>query len=240
MFRKRGTERTFRDNLLLAILLSLTAGAVNVVGLFTVGTQSGNVTGYITHFAEHLSSGSDLALRVGLFAACFWMGAFTSTSIFAYLEYYYKQQAHSYQIPLHLEILMLLGIWYTESHAMVEDPIYVSCLLLFSMGLQNALITNISGAVVRPTHMSGTVTDLAINTSFVLFHPHMRNNATLHRKLILHSSLLGSFILGGFLGGLLYHKVGVSALLFPIGLLEACAITSRLKPKDLKELKEEK
>jgi uncharacterized membrane protein YoaK (UPF0700 family) len=38
-------------------------------------------------------------------------------------------------------------------------------LLSFAMGLQNGLVTRLSGAVVRTTHLTGVVTDLGIETA---------------------------------------------------------------------------
>lgn len=208
----------------------MTAGAVNVIGLFAAGTLSGNVTGYATRLGEHLSVGSsELALQVALYMGSFWLGSFSCTSIFAYMEYHYNLRARSYQIPLHIEILLLLGIWLMESNAMIANPMYVSCLLLFSMGLQNALVTNVSGAVVRTTHVSGTLTDIGISMSYILFHPRMRHDHKQRKKLLLLLSILGAFILGGGIGGYLYHHVHIAALLFPIGLLEVSALSARIR-----------
>ena len=39
--------------------------------------------------------------------------------------------------------------------------------LLFAMGLQNALVSMVSGSVVRTTHLTGVVTDLGIMYLFL-------------------------------------------------------------------------
>lgn len=57
----------------------------------------------------------------------------------------------------------MIGIF--GSNLMLENSNIIAFYLLFAMGLQNALVTKISNATVRTTHLTGLFTDLGIELS---------------------------------------------------------------------------
>jgi len=78
-------------------------------------------------------------------------------------------------------------------------------LLCFIMGLQNAVITKISKAEIRTTHITGLVTDLGIELGKLLYMnrnqpgPPVRAN---RQRLRVHLALVLGFFLGGLMGAL--------------------------------------
>ncbi|MCC6414496.1 MAG: DUF1275 domain-containing protein, partial [Opitutaceae bacterium] len=83
-------------------------------------------------------------------------------------------------------------------------------LAAMACGLQNALTTTYSGAVVRTTHVTGIVTDLGIAAGHYL-----RREAMDPRRVVLYLVLLTGFIGGGIVGGWGYLHWGFDALLAP-------------------------
>jgi uncharacterized membrane protein YoaK (UPF0700 family) len=79
-------------------------------------------------------------------------------------------------------------------------------LLAVSSGVQNALTTLYSGAVMRTTHVTGTVTDMGVELGKVVF----QNDRTGCWKLKVHTCLLLSFIGGGFLGAVCFNPSAIS------------------------------
>jgi uncharacterized membrane protein YoaK (UPF0700 family) len=79
------------------------------------------------------------------------------------------------------------------------------------MGLQNAIVTKISGAVIRTTHLTGMVTDVGIKLGRILYG-HLSGTPPLAnvdmRKLSLLASLIGLFFCGGVIGALGFRHVG--------------------------------
>lgn len=90
-------------------------------------------------------------------------------------------------------------------------------------GLQNAMATTYSGAVIRTTHVTGLFTDLGLVLGYWL-----RGMPLQTRKVLLFCTLIAGFICGGVIGAFLYKLWKYSALLFPaIGCLSlAVAYTS--------------
>ena len=94
--------------------------------------------------------------------------------------------------------------------------------LSFLMGLQNAIVTTISGARVRTTHISGMATDIGIELSMLFDIARGREPSSqterYRSRLKLHSQTILSFLAGGFAGVLIYQGIG-DGLLFVVALL---------------------
>jgi uncharacterized membrane protein YoaK (UPF0700 family) len=82
-----------------------------------------------------------------------------------------------------------------------------------AFGLQNAMATTYSGAILRTTHVTGIVTDLGATLGHAL------------RGLDVHGArvrpyllVLGAFVTGGVIGGVFFRFVGTDALFYPAAL----------------------
>ena len=215
MLRHYGRKRTFKHNLKLAILLSVTAGIVNVAGFISFSIYTTNVTGHVAQFAKELSEGNfHLAKIIALWMLLFLMGAFFSTTIIHLMEK--RAPRFSHTLPLLIEAIILLYVGYlSENYASgTERNHFLAGSLLFAMGLQNAMVTVVSGFVVRTTHLTGLFTDLGIELS-KLFFIKTDERKELNKKIILHGSIIIMFIAGGVIGGILFqyiqHKIFIVA-----------------------------
>ncbi len=207
MLRHQGRQRTFKHNLKLAILLSATAGIVNVGGFISFAIYTTNVTGHVALFARELSEGDfRLARIIALWMALFLMGAFFSNSIIYVMDK--RAPRFSHTLPLLIEAIILFYVGYVSQNYeySIERDHFLAGSLLFAMGLQNAMVSVVSGFVVRTTHLTGLFTDLGIELS-TLFHSKPRAEKELSKKIILHSSIIVMFIAGGIIGGLLFHYI---------------------------------
>ena len=92
------------------------------------------------------------------------------------------------------------------------------------MGLQNAIVTKLSNAVIRTTHMTGIVTDLGIELGKLVYwnrHPDAPAPVRADRtRLKVLTSLLAGFVLGGITGALGFKWLGY-AFTVPMALLLA-------------------
>jgi uncharacterized membrane protein YoaK (UPF0700 family) len=119
--------------------------------------------------------------------------------------------------PLLLEAALLLVFGMLganlETHRVWDVPLTVA-LLCFVMGLQNAMITKISKAEIRTTHVTGLVTDIGIEIGKSLYWNRgmSRDDAAYVRanyaRLVLLSSLFAMFMLGGFAGAIGFAHFG--------------------------------
>lgn len=217
MFRHRNKGRNYVHNVQLAALLSIVAGIVNIIGVLALKTLTTNVTGHFAYFSESLFLHDfKLSYLSILYVLSFLLGAFLANTS---MELTSKGSTHfSYVIPFSLEIFLLATVSLIPM-AGNDRHLYLSCILLMAMGLQNALVTRISGSVVRTTHLTGLFTDLGIELSQLIFHRKSNNRMQLRRSILLKAIIIAGFFFGGLLGALLYPYFDQKTLLLPVAIL---------------------
>ena len=208
MFRHKGNRRTFTHNLRLASTLSFIAGIVNIAGVLSVATLTTNVTGHFAFFAEEIVlKNYSKAITILIYIFFFLLGAFTSNFLVEIASLKKPRIAHAF--PMLLEVFILVFVGLSQDF----NPNYIAYLLLFAMGLQNALVTNISQSVVRTTHLTGLFTDLGIELSQLFFYKKEVELKRLTRNISLRLSIIIFFFIGCVLGGLLYETYKLKILL---------------------------
>jgi uncharacterized membrane protein YoaK (UPF0700 family) len=217
MFRHTGIRRTYNHNIRLAGLLSLTAGFVNVAGFLGFSVLTTNVTGHVAIFAEKLSQGDlHTAWIAGLWMLMFFLGAFFSSILIGATG---RNMRYAYTIPLILEALILIAV---AASGGSPDPkagtAFLAGGLLFAMGLQNGMVSMISGFVVRTTHLTGMFTDLGIEMG-AFFQKRYVDKRVLKQKITLRIVIIGFFFIGGITGGFLFKLLAVKTLYFPAAIL---------------------
>ena len=218
MLRHLGTKRTYGHNVKLASLLCVTAGFVNAAGFLGFSVLTTNVTGHAALFAERIAIGDWVTARVvALWMLLFLFGAFISSLIVSIIG---RNQRFSYAIPILLEalVLFIIGlIGFRYNGSLVSREFFAGS-LLFIMGLQNALVSMISGSVVRTTHLTGTFTDLGIDIGQILRRSE-RINAVLRSRIKLRVVIILFFLFGAVLGAYLFRLFRFHAFLLPMMIL---------------------
>lgn len=208
MFRHKGNRRTFSHNIKLASTLSFVAGLVNVTGVLSVATLTTNVTGHFAFFAEAISlKNYSKALTFIVFTLFFLLGAFISNFLVELVSI--KKPRFSHAIPMIIEICILLFIGFSTDY----NKEYIACFLLFAMGLQNALVTNISQSIVRTTHLTGLFTDLGIELSQLFFYKKASDRKRLTKSIFLRVSIILFFFFGCVFGGLFFVTLQLKVLI---------------------------
>jgi uncharacterized membrane protein YoaK (UPF0700 family) len=206
MLRKFSNSRSISDNIKLGTLTAFTAGMVNVASLGLFFSFTSNVTGHFAILAEEISNGKWFqVLIVLLWISLYFAGSFFSNLIIIHGNPKKAYLMHS--IPLLLEIVCFVSVGfygnYFYSETLMETEMLVAVLLL-SMGLQNGLTASISNFAVKTTHLTGLTTDLAIHIS-MLTKKKYRNSVPVREKILLLSSIAGSYLAGGIAAGSLVH-----------------------------------
>jgi uncharacterized membrane protein YoaK (UPF0700 family) len=218
-----GRDRTKRADRQLGITLAFIAGAINAGGFLAVNQYTSHVSGILSSMADNLTMGSLGVAAGGLGALlAFAMGAMVCALLVNYARQ--RQLRSRYALPLLLEALLLLlfGLLGGRLTALELAALPAAVMLLtFLMGLQDALITKISQAEIRTTHMTGIVTDLGIELGR-LFHvnaPDAKRPVRANRdKLRLLLALACAFFAGGLVGALSFQRIGYVATV-PLALL---------------------
>ncbi len=226
LHRLTGKHRTRSANRQLGAVLAFVAGAINAGGFLAVQRYTSHMTGVISGVADDLATGGVMLALAGLASLLAFIAGATCTALL--INWARQRQMHSkYALALLVEAALLLVFGLVGAHldALAQLLVPTAVLLLcFVMGLQNAIVTKISQAEIRTTHMTGVVTDLGIELGRLLYWNRSISPDSVHfvranrDKLFIHSLVLGLFFGGGLVGALAFKHFGFSATL-PIALL---------------------
>ncbi|WP_313321332.1 YoaK family protein [Stenotrophomonas sp.] len=188
-----------------AVALSCVAGMVNVVGFLGFEHQAvSHLTGSTSQLGIALAQGDwrSVGHLWGLLIA-FSLGAMLSGLI---IQGESLQLGRRYGLALALESALLLA----AIPLFKQQQVWGALAAAMACGLQNALATTFSGAVVRTTHLSGMFTDLGIGLGHLL-----RGLPLQLRRLTLSGLIISGFLAGGILGAWLFVRWQYDALLAP-------------------------
>jgi uncharacterized membrane protein YoaK (UPF0700 family) len=225
--RLTGRTRTRRANRQLGAFLAFVAGAVNAGGFLAVKRYTSHMTGIVSSIADDLALGDMLLAFSGLCALLsFLFGAATTAMLVNWARQRKLHSEYALSLALEAALLMAFGLLGTNlaSNASLLLPVTV-ILLCYIMGVQNAVVTKISVAEIRTTHVTGLVTDLGIELGKLMYwnRPQFENSEYFVKanrdKLAIHGLILTMFFIGGVMGALGFKALGFMATLPLAGML---------------------
>jgi uncharacterized membrane protein YoaK (UPF0700 family) len=249
MFRHQGPTRSDRQNRVLAGYLAFVGGYVNSAGFVLIGTFTSHVTGNVGRFSNDLAVGQlGAALTAFTMVAAFVIGAFVASLIVE--TTFFGRTSTAYAVALGSEATLLAAFWLASTltpsaHPRLRDM--EAAILCCAMGMQNSLVTRLSGAVIRTTHLTGVLTDIGIEAArwFRWWHRTMSNalRVKLGRgrnpaekpaqvKVSLLLTIAGAFTVGAMAGSVGSVLVGRVAILFPAVAVLACGGFAYLSGRD--------
>ncbi len=190
-----------------SFMLALIAGLVNSIGLLGFKHQSiSHLSGIATLVGTGMVNSplSDVVHLLFVLLS-FLIGAAISGF---YLSSSTLKLGRKYSGMLVVEALFLVAALYL----LTQDSLYGHYLASMACGLQNALVTTFSGAVIRTTHVTGIFTDLGI-----MIGAKFRGEPFDQRKAILFLLIIVGFIAGGTFGAYFFDRLRFNALFIPAG-----------------------
>jgi len=222
-------KRSARTNLHLGVTLAAIAGALNAGGFLAVGQYTSHMTGMLAAATDDLVLGRFLPAMAALFALfSFATGAACTALIVNFAKRNHLPYIYTPVLLIEALLLLIFGLIGTklQQHEVITVS-FTTLMLCYTMGLQNALITKISNAEIRTTHVTGLVTDIGIEVGKLIYwnknrdelHPDEEVGANMN-KLRLHLMLVVSFFVGGVLGAFAFKHFGfVSTVPLSIALI---------------------
>jgi uncharacterized membrane protein YoaK (UPF0700 family) len=239
MFREEGAGRTHRLNRLLAGYLALVGGCVNATGVVVLGVFTSHMTGNVTRMVTDLASRKREAAVFDLaIVGAFFGGALLASVVVE--SNFFGSTSKAYGVALSIEtaaLLVFAGIPHGASSGSRAPAEALS--LCLAMGIQNSLVTRLSGAVVRTTHLTGVITDLGIEAARWIRwwrvdtarrlgiklafgqNPAVRPPGA---KVALLATIASCFVLGALIGGMGSLAYGRWVIVVPVAALAGGAI----------------
>ncbi len=212
-----GRDRSVQANRQLGFALAFVAGGINAGGFLAVRQYTSHVTGMVSSLADNLALGEfALVVDAAVGVLAFLLGAMSCALLVNFARR--RRMASEYALPLMLEAVLILLFGLMGARLAAFEGLLVPftiVLLCFVMGLQNAVVTKLSGGVVRTTHLTGTVTDLGIELGELLYWNRDREAARFVRadrdRILVLAGLLGAFLAGAVAGAFGFKFAGYAS-----------------------------
>ena len=221
MLRQSKEERTLKQNLLLASSTALAAGITNAAGMIAFLAFTANVTGHVANLAKHIVQQNFREILVFvIWLLLFFAGAFLSSFIVRSYKHISDYRAHSIPIIIEIVVLMFVAIY---GHNFYKETLFerelVIGAIIFAMGLQNGLVSTVSGGLIKTSHLTGLFTDLGGDIAEWL-HPKAEKTTAVKNKIYIRITILSFYLGGALLGGFLFDYFDFATFYFvPVILL---------------------
>jgi uncharacterized membrane protein YoaK (UPF0700 family) len=185
--------------------LATIAGMINSVGLLSARHHAvSHVTGTATHFGIALAEGDAAGVvHLAVIVMAFLAGAMAAGAI---VDGSVLRLGRRYGVALLLEA----GLLTAAIPALLAGSAAGDCLVAAACGLQNAMASTYSGAIIRTTHVTGIVTDIGAELGGLL-----RGRRADAGKLRLLVALFSGFVGGTAVGATLFTHFGCETLAVP-------------------------
>ena len=185
--------------------LAAIAGMVNAIGFLGYSHQAvthlSGTTTLLSVAAKQLDGAA--ALHLGTVLVAFLLGATLSGFI---VRGQSLKLGRRYGVALGIEGALLFAAALLLRHRVEAGSYFASA----ACGLQNAMATTYSGAILRTTHVTGIVTDIGSALGHAL-----RGLEVDWLRVRLHGVVLAGFFGGGIVGAILFGLAGTDALFYP-------------------------
>ena len=211
------------QNLFIWFMLAFQGGMINAGGYMAVHRFVSHVTGFATLFGIEFFQ-KDITLAFGMLMGplFFLIGAMISAWFIERrrLRSYYPQYGIVFSFIILNLILVSFGGHFGFFGQFGEEFNYgrdyaLLFILSLTCGLQNAVISSVSGAIIRTTHLTGPTTDLGIGLVHLWTERHTHN-----KKLIFATwcrlGIITSFIIGSLFGAFIFIKWHFLGFISPV------------------------
>nr|WP_241004180.1 YoaK family protein [Magnetospirillum aberrantis] len=210
-----GDRRSTAANRHLGLSLAFVAGAMNAGGFLAVAQYTSHMTGIVSSIADNLAVNNLRLVLVGLGSVvAFVAGAAYSAILINWGRHHRTHSRYAYPLLWEAGLLLVFGLMGGTLELKSGFISITVMLLCFLMGLQNAIISKISNAEIRTTHMTGIVTDIGIELGKMVYLNSQKESLRYQpvhanwRRLGLLVSLLAAFSAGGLAGALGFKYLG--------------------------------
>jgi uncharacterized membrane protein YoaK (UPF0700 family) len=217
-----------RKNIFIWMLLAFQAGTINIGGLMACHTFVSHTTGFASLMGLKWVETHDYKQILGIVSIpLFFLIGSGFSGYFVDLKIQNNERPQYQSVfgwMFFLIFIVFIGSilgWFGkfgEPMQIMRDYGMIG-LLCLTCGLQNGVVTSVSRAVVRTTHLTGITTDLGIGIVRVLspkkFHNKEKREAEVKANQM-RGGLIFSFITGSTVGAFIFHEVKYYGFILPL------------------------
>jgi uncharacterized membrane protein YoaK (UPF0700 family) len=213
---KKVSRKAFSIKMLYAFVYPFSSGIVIYAGLMTFSVVVTNITGLLPQIARDLYEGQlNTAGSIFLWLFAFFFGGFFA----GWCVEREKVRKWRYLHLLPLLVVMTLFILVGMSNAITGlHPITFPSMVLFSIGIQNAMVSLTTSSLIKASQMTGVVNELGVDIAEI-FHSEGEKRRLIQREALLRLIVMCSFLLGAMFSVAMFPALQTKIFFVPAGII---------------------
>ncbi|MBX2891248.1 MAG: DUF1275 domain-containing protein [Saprospiraceae bacterium] len=228
---ERVRRRSFRIKMLYAFIYPFSSGIVIYAGLMTFSVVVTNVTGLLPQIAEDLYQGKlNTAGSIFLWLFAFFLGGFFAGWCVEREKLLKWRYLHLLPLMVVASIFIYVGSAADDSAAL--HPVAFPGMILFSIGIQNAMVSLTTSSLIKASQMTGVVNELGVDIAEI-FHSEGEKRRLIQREALLRVIVMVSFLTGAMFSVGVFPRLHTEVFFVPAGIIIGVMIHDlwRFKPK---------
>lgn len=210
-------RKSFRVKMLYAFIYPFNSGIVIYAGLMTFSMVVTNITGLLPQIAKDLYEGHvNTAGSIFLWLFAFFLGGFVAGWCVEREKLNKWRYFHLLPLAIVASIFFIVGS--SGHHSGTLHPLVFPGMILFSIGIMNAMVSLTTSSLIKASQMTGVVNELGVDIAEI-FHSEGEQRRIIQREALLRVIVMSSFIVGAMVSVALFPQWHVRVFFIP-----ACVI----------------
>jgi uncharacterized membrane protein YoaK (UPF0700 family) len=212
-------RHSFRIKMFYSFAYPFSSGIVIYAGLMTFSVVVTNITGLLPQIAKDLYEGEwHTAGSIFLWLFAFFMGGFFAG--FCVEREKLNKWRYLHLLPLLTVVALFVTVGISVDYSGPLHPLIFPGMVLFSIGIQNAMVSLTTSSLIKASQITGVVNELGVDIAEI-FHSEGEKRRIIQREAMLRLIIMSSFLLGAFFSVAMFPKVGTQVFFFPAGIIAA-------------------
>jgi uncharacterized membrane protein YoaK (UPF0700 family) len=212
-------RQSFSIKVLYSFAYPFSSGIVIYAGLMTFSVVVTNVTGLLPQIAKDLYEGDwSTAGSIFLWLFSFFMGGFFAG--WCVEREKLNKWRYLHLLPLLVVASLFVVVGRSADGSSTLHPLVFPGMVLFSIGIQNAMVSLTTSSLIKASQLTGVVNELGVDIAEI-FHSEGEKRRLIQREAFLRLIIMFSFLLGAMFSVALFPRLGTQVFFVPAGIIVA-------------------
>jgi uncharacterized membrane protein YoaK (UPF0700 family) len=217
MLKTRKRRLSYRLQMLYAFIYPFSSGIVIYAGLMTFSVVLTNITGLLPQIARDLYEGQmHTAASIFLWLFAFFFGGFFAG--WCVEREKIKKRRYLHLLPLFVVSAIFTFVGSSDVNSKAMHPLTFPGLILFSIGIQNAMVSLTTTSLIKASQMTGVVNELGVDIAEI-FHSEGEQRKLIQREALLRLIVMSSFLIGAMFSVAVFPMLQTKIFYFPAGII---------------------
>lgn len=217
--RSKARRQSFPVKMMYSFVYPFSSGVVIYAGLMTFSVVVTNITGLLPQIAQRLYEGHfDTAASIFLWLFAFFLGGFFAGFCVEREKLRKRRYLHLLPLLTVIGLFVFVGASHPKDETGVLHPLTFPALMLFAIGIQNAMVSLTTSSLIKASQITGVVNELGVDIAEI-FHSEGEKRRLVQREALLRIIIMCSFLLGALFSVAVFPQLQMKIFFVPAGII---------------------